>query len=173
MKRGLLIGYNILSYDKHVLATEFELANVPPPSGVPILDVMVWARHMVPVESVENHKLENVARQLGVVVDGQAHRAGADCEMTWGILERIADMLPPDLDEMLKVQDFLEGFGSFVQYLEKGPIVNCKTARQKFEYRGRPLQEVYQADPGFVEWFLRLMPSENVEALTPYLRGKL
>jgi len=45
------------------------------------------------------HKLENVIDRLGIWVDGNAHSAGTDCEMTLTVLQAFMDHLPDDADE--------------------------------------------------------------------------
>jgi len=45
------------------------------------------------------HKLENVVKRLGACIEGPAHSAAADCEMTLTVLQAYMKHLPDDADE--------------------------------------------------------------------------
>lgn len=151
--RPIVVGYNLITYDVEVLRREFRRLNQVMPERR-YIDVMIFARHLVPAEAVESHKLALVAHHLGIKVEGHAHRADADCAMTAGILDWMLEQghLPDDLDRLHELQHYLAGFGSFFQAAPGKPIaLNCNSSqRPGIVYKGRPLTEVYREDPGFI-----------------------
>jgi len=101
---GLIVGYNVLDYDWPLLRAEAERAggHLDPAEDLPIIDPLVFARRLL--FRLRSRRLDDVARHLGVTVDGRAHRALADCHMAEGVLRALAPMLPTDFIELREVQ---------------------------------------------------------------------
>jgi len=163
-RRGLVIGYNILSYDGPVLDREIATCglfdeNALPVTfpDVPIIDVLILARNMLVDAGLENYKLGTVANHFGIEADG-AHRAGADCLMTWRILERLMPDLPDDLDELLAAQELWREFGNFWAIRLDGSLgLNCLSKKNPGLKRGMSPEQVINLDDGFYGWTYKMV----------------
>lgn len=162
--RGVVVGHNILNYDRSVLEREFSLCAVAFPD-VLVIDTMVWARHLF--DGTEDFRLETLAGALGVL--GESHRAGEDCLMTWHILKHLMPEMPDDRAELVRVQDYLRGFGAFWSPRKDAPpVLNC---RSKTIPRGTSITEAARMDSGFVRWTLTRMEGEALKHCNSFLKG--
>ena len=99
LRDRVLVAYNA-DFDRSFLAHEMQRAGLSLPD-IPILDPLVWARHLMPKE--RSHRLVRVADKLGVDLS-QAHRAEHDAEATGKVLLRFADKVPAELGTLLDEQ---------------------------------------------------------------------
>jgi len=99
LRDRVMVAYNA-EFDRGFLAHEMQRAGLTLPE-LPILDPLVWARHLMPTE--RSHRLVRVANKLGVDLS-QAHRAEHDAEATGKVLLRLADKVPLDLGTLLDEQ---------------------------------------------------------------------
>lgn len=108
-RADVLVGYN-WPFDARFFAAELGEAWTSAIAGKPIIDPLVVVRF----DSIGRywkgsgrHKLSAVATRLGVPINGRAHGALVDCEMTLGILELLSRHLPDDAGEvsaMLRIE---------------------------------------------------------------------
>lgn len=104
MMRGrLIVAYNA-EFDRRFLLHEFALAGVDMPPELNWIDPLVLARQLH--KGRGKMKLGLVAGRLGVPLQ-EAHRAVADAECAGLVLRALAEEanLPPDLDELLDLQE--------------------------------------------------------------------
>lgn len=95
----VVVGYNILGYDLPLIQAELRRVGLElPPCHV--VDVLVFARSLMPGG---RHRLEEAVRHFGVTMD-TAHRASADAEATVRLLRAMGGDLPPQLDDLLRLQ---------------------------------------------------------------------
>ena len=99
LRDRVLVAYNA-PFDWGFLAAEMARVGLTLPE-LPILDPLVWARHLMPKE--RSHRLGRVADKLGVDLS-QAHRAEHDAEATGKVLLRFADKVPVELGTLLDQQ---------------------------------------------------------------------
>jgi DNA polymerase III epsilon subunit-like protein len=150
----ILAGWNILLYDWPLLQAEacrcqYELW---PPDM--ILDPLYYARRNWP--QLRNRRLATVAEHLGVPNPG-AHRAVADCQMVFGILQAILPYLDEDMRKVHDLQQqwmvaHLEDFSRYGHWLARGGesgelLVACGKSSGK---------SVTEVDAGFCQWVLGL-----------------
>lgn len=99
MTDRVIVGYNILGFDLPLLENELRRVGLPMPRCWPV-DVLVFARELV---KSGRHNLGEMARQYGIVMD-TAHRATADAEACVRLLLAMAPDLPPELDDLVRLQ---------------------------------------------------------------------
>jgi DNA polymerase III subunit epsilon len=99
LRDRLLVAYNA-PFDWGFLEAEMTRAGLTMPE-LPVLDPLVWARHLMPKE--RSHRLGLVAEKLGIDLS-QAHRAEHDAEATGKVLLRFADKVPVELGTLLAEQ---------------------------------------------------------------------
>jgi len=99
LRDRLLVAYNA-PFDWGFLEAEMNRAGLTMPE-LPVLDPLVWARHLMPKE--RSHRLGLVAEKLGIDLS-QAHRAEHDAEATGKVLLRFADKVPVELGTLLAEQ---------------------------------------------------------------------
>jgi len=99
IRGGVIVGYNLLSFDLPILAEELGRLNLEMPEIRPI-DALVFARELV---KKGRHRLTDMVRHYGLTMD-TAHRATADADATVRLLLAMAPDLPPELDDLLVLQ---------------------------------------------------------------------
>lgn len=99
MEGRVIVGYNLLGYDLPLLQAELRRVGLELPT-CHIVDVLIFARALMPGG---RHRLEEAVRHFGVTMD-TAHRASADAEATVRLLLAMAKDLPPDLDDLVRLQ---------------------------------------------------------------------
>ncbi len=102
LRDKVTVAYNGLSYDAPLLAAEFARCGMTSPEQ-PILDPMMWVYKKLPSKSGWPFSQLRVCEKLGID-QPDAHRAVADCEGLAQITFRLAEEVPPTLDELLAVQ---------------------------------------------------------------------
>jgi DNA polymerase-3 subunit epsilon len=107
MQDAVLVAHNA-PFDLGFLASELEIARLPPPEG-PVVDTLALSRRAY---SFASNSLPAVARALDVDT-GPAHRAMGDVWTTWHVLERILW----DLDRRWQVTTL----GGLLQF-QGGPV---------------------------------------------------
>ncbi len=144
-----LAGYNSNKFDIPLLAEEFLRADV---------DFDMSKRKFIDVQVIF-HKMEQ--RTLGAAYKfycqkdlDQAHSAQADTRATYEILKAQLDRY----EELENDVDFLSGFSSQKRNVDfAGRIVLNEYDVEVFnfgKYKGEPVEEVLQKDPGYFGWIL-------------------
>ena len=100
LQAAVIVGYN-LSFDKGFLSVELERAGLTWPEASE-LDPLIFARQLH--KGRGGNKLGQVAERLGISLEN-AHRAVDDAEATGHVLFALAEQLPPQLEELLIVQE--------------------------------------------------------------------
>jgi DNA polymerase III epsilon subunit-like protein len=168
----LLVGYNLLRFDRPLLAAELRRVGVDP---APLLQSQAIDPFVLAAEVLEQAgslKLEAVAATFGTACPG-AHGAIPDCRMARDVLLALAPQLPAGLDELLAFQaeaaaaqaEDRERFGHWLRRSRKEPgryRVACG------KWRGSFLHEI---DPGWIRWALSLpdLPARARETLAAEL----
>lgn len=129
----IIAGYNLMAYDWPVLTAEFKRIDQKKPRIGALLDVLVMVRRL---RAFRFRALGEVFASLcpGKNV-GSAHRAAADCRMSWEILQILLPELPDDLDVMILEQakwrfDRESDFKKYGYWLQTDPktgalVMNC------------------------------------------------
>jgi DNA polymerase-3 subunit epsilon len=149
----LLVGQNILAYDRPIVQTELGRIWLDPSAlDVPAADTLVGLRRLHP--ELRSRQLSDVAKAWGIPGSSEAHRTAADVYMAEEILVRLRDRLPDDLDELLTFQaqwaahqaaDF-ERYSYWLRTDDSGELfMACG------KHCGLPLRAV---DPGYLEFML-------------------
>ena len=99
MTDRVVVGYNLLGFDLPILEAELGRVGLKIPRCWPV-DVLIFARELV---KSGRHNLGEMARHFNVTMT-TAHRASADAEACVQILHAMAPLLPPTLDDLLKLQ---------------------------------------------------------------------
>jgi DNA polymerase-3 subunit epsilon len=97
----VLVGYN-WPFDAAFLHAALGSAWQQAIEGKPVLDALVVVRQDAVGrfwKGPGRHKLDAVARQLGIAWEGDAHRASSDCVMTCRVLWHLREHLPDDPQE--------------------------------------------------------------------------
>ncbi|MFA5276420.1 MAG: exonuclease domain-containing protein [Candidatus Omnitrophota bacterium] len=84
-----LCSYNA-GFDLKFLNNELKLINMEPLKGVQVVDILKMARRLLPGQ--ERYALWFIARQLGINIQ-QEHRAFSDVELTFGVFNRLKELL--------------------------------------------------------------------------------
>lgn len=88
-----VIVYN-LAFDRRVMAHTAALYGLPPIEMQAECAMLLYAEYADEWDDYRGsyrwHKLINAARREGVVIEGQAHRALADVQMTLGVIKAMA-----------------------------------------------------------------------------------
>jgi DNA polymerase III subunit epsilon len=100
LQDAVIVGYN-LSFDKGFLSMELERSGLNWPEASE-LDPLIFARQLH--KGRGGNKLGQVAERLGISLEN-AHRAVDDAEATGHVLFALAEQLPPQLEELLIVQE--------------------------------------------------------------------
>lgn len=163
-----LAGYNSNKFDVPLLVEEFMRAGV---------DVDLSKRKLVDVQNIY-HKLERrtliAAYKYYCGKDLEnAHSALADTQATYEVLQAQLDKYPNDLqNDMQFLADYsrmsnnIDFAGRFV-YDENGvELVNFG------KYKGKPLKEVLQKDPGYYGWIMQSDFTMNTKQVLTKLRFK-
>ena len=163
-----LAGYNSNKFDVPLLVEEFMRAGV---------DVDLSKRKLVDVQNIY-HKLERrtliAAYKYYCGKDLQnAHSALADTQATYEVLQAQLDKYPNELqNDMQFLADYsrmsnnIDFAGRFV-YDENGvELVNFG------KYKGKPLKEVLQKDPGYYGWIMQSDFTMNTKQVLTKLRFK-
>lgn len=95
----VVVGYNLLSFDLPLLENELARVGLKMPQCWPV-DVLIFARELV---KTGRHNLGEMARHFDVPME-TAHRAIADAEACVRILLAMAQRLPQDLEELVRLQ---------------------------------------------------------------------
>ena len=163
-----LAGYNSNKFDVPLLVEEFMRAGV---------DVDLSKRKLVDVQNIY-HKLERrtliAAYKYYCGKDLEnAHSALADTQATYEVLQAQLDKYPNELqNDMQFLADYsrmsnnIDFAGRFV-YDENGvELVNFG------KYKGKPLKEVLQKDPGYYGWIMQSDFTMNTKQVLTKLRFK-
>jgi DNA polymerase-3 subunit epsilon len=163
-----LAGYNSNKFDVPLLVEEFMRAGV---------DIDLSKRKLVDVQNIY-HKLERrtliAAYKYYCGKDLEnAHSALADTQATYEVLQAQLDKYPNDLqNDMQFLADYsrmsnnIDFAGRFV-YDENGvELVNFG------KYKGKPLKEVLQKDPGYYGWIMQSDFTMNTKQVLTKLRFK-
>ena len=163
-----LAGYNSNKFDVPLLVEEFMRAGV---------DVDLSKRKLVDVQNIY-HKLERrtliAAYKYYCGKDLEnAHSALADTQATYEVLQAQLDKYPNDLQNDMqfladysKMSNNIDFAGRFV-YDENGiELVNFG------KYKGKPLKEVLQKDPGYYGWIMQSDFTMNTKQVLTKLRFK-
>ena len=143
-------GFNSNRFDVPLLAEEFLRADV---------DLDMTRRKFIDVQVIF-HKMEQrtlVAAMkfyCGKELEG-AHSADADTRATYEVLKAQLDRYP----ELQNDVDFLSEFSSHTNNVDfAGRIVYNEQGVEVFnfgKYKGIPVREVFQRDPGYYSWMLQ------------------
>ena len=145
-----LAGYNSNHFDLPLLAEELMRAGV---------DVDLKAKRMVDVFTIfqrqEPRSLVAAYKfYCGKDLEG-AHSADADTRATYEVLKAQLDRYP----ELLNDVDYLAEFSSHTNNVDfAGRIVYNEQGVEVFnfgKYKGIPVHEVFQRDPGYYSWILQ------------------
>jgi len=163
-----LAGYNSNKFDVPLLVEEFMRAGV---------DIDLSKRKLVDVQNIY-HKLERrtliAAYKYYCGKDLEnAHSALADTQATYEVLQAQLDKYPNELqNDMQFLADYsrmsnnIDFAGRFV-YDENGvELVNFG------KYKGKPLKEVLQKDPGYYGWIMQSDFTMNTKQVLTKLRFK-
>lgn len=99
MAGKIVVGYNILGFDLPMLEAELRRNGLAMPEFAAV-DALVFARGLV---KSGRHTLSDMVRHFGITME-TAHRATADAEATVKLLLAMAPQLPPDLDDLIRLQ---------------------------------------------------------------------
>ena len=145
-----IAGFNSNRFDVPLLAEEFLRADV---------DLDMTRRKFIDVQVIF-HKMEQrtlVAAMkfyCGKELEG-AHSADADTRATYEVLKAQLDRYP----ELQNDVDFLSEFSSHTSNVDfAGRIVYNEKGVEVFnfgKYKGIPVREVFQRDPGYYSWILQ------------------
>ena len=163
-----LAGYNSNKFDVPLLVEEFMRAGV---------DIDLSKRKLVDVQNIY-HKLERrtliaaYTYYCGKDLEN-AHSALADTQATYEVLQAQLDKYPNELqNDMQFLADYsrmsnnIDFAGRFV-YDENGvELVNFG------KYKGKPLKEVLQKDPGYYGWIMQSDFTMNTKQVLTKLRFK-
>ena len=165
-RRKIVIGYNIMDYDGPVIDREMCICGLiedglhvrfPDSPMAEVIDVLILCRHLLIDAGLPDYRLGTVAEYFGISAEG-SHRAGADCMMTWQILQAIKDHLPDDLDALLDQQALWQEFGSFWALRLDGSLaLNCTSKKNPALKRGMTPEEVINLDNGFYGWTYKMV----------------
>ncbi len=154
-------GFNVIRFDLPLLTEEFKRAGVSwSPSEEAVLDAQVIFHKKEP------RTLEAAVRYYCNREHEGAHSALADVEATIEVLEgqlsRYED-LPAEVPRLglycdQKNPDYVDRFGKFVW-------CNGEACLNFGPHRGKPLREVLEKDPNFLEWILRKDFSAEVKTI--------
>ena len=163
-----LAGFNSNKFDIPMLVEEFMRAGV---------DVDLSKRKLVDVQNIY-HKLERrtliAAYKYYCGKDLEnAHSALADTQATYEVLQAQLDKYPNELQndmqflaDFSKVSNNIDFAGRFV-YAEDGTeLVNFG------KYKGKPVKEVLQKDPGYYGWIMQGDFTMNTKQVLTKLRFK-
>ncbi len=89
IKGSCLCSYNA-PFDMEFLENELKLANVSPPAGLVVVDILSMARKLLP--GLPRYALWSVAQKLGAACE-QRHRAFADVEMSLDVFRKLGDIM--------------------------------------------------------------------------------
>ena len=145
-----IAGFNSNRFDVPLLAEEFLRADV---------DLDMTRRKFIDVQVIF-HKMEQrtlVAAMkfyCGKELEG-AHSADADTRATYEVLKAQLDRYP----ELQNDVDFLSEFSSHTSNVDfAGRIVYNEQGVEVFnfgKYKGIPVREVFQRDPGYYSWMMQ------------------
>ena len=163
-----LAGYNSNKFDVPLLVEEFMRAGV---------EVDLSKRKLVDVQNIY-HKLERrtliAAYKYYCNKDLEnAHSALADTQATYEVLQAQLDKYPDDLQNDIqflsdysKMGNNIDFAGRFV-YDDNGvEVVNFG------KYKGKPIKEVLQKDPGYYGWIMQSDFTMNTKQVLTKLRFK-
>lgn len=136
----LLVAYNA-SFDRTFLIAEFSRAGAQLPRGARWLDPLVFAKELQKGQG--NHKLGTVAKRLGVPLE-EAHRAAADAECAGWVLQKLAEQLPADFDELVDLHEKWEGEQEFERSQWKARARGRQTGQ--VQTQGDGLMQAQQSD---------------------------
>lgn len=138
MDGAVLVAHNA-PFDLGFLAKELGMANLPPPEG-PVVDTLVLCRRAF---SFASNSLSAVSRSLGVPVE-PTHRAMADVETTWYVLEEILRRLDQRWG-VTTLSDLLEFQGEPIAYPTPQALPMPPTIAEALESRGLVLMRYVDA----------------------------
>jgi len=137
---AVMVGHNT-AFDLSFLTSELYIAGRALP-GLLALDTLRLARHYYPSGS---YSLGTLAAAMNVHVQGRAHRAMADVELTHGLLLRIVHDLWPR--GVRTVQDYMRVQGGQLEFGAVEPDRLPEPIRQALA-EGRMLWIAYRAEDG-------------------------
>ena len=163
-----LAGFNSNKFDIPMLVEEFMRAGV---------DVDLSKRKLVDVQNIY-HKLERrtliAAYKYYCGKDLEnAHSALADTQATYEVLQAQLDKYPDELQNDIqfladysKVSNNIDFAGRFVYDEDGTELVNFG------KYKGKPVKEVLQKDPGYYGWVMQSDFTMNTKQVLTKLRFK-
>ena len=148
LSRCDLCGYNLVRFDLRLLRAEFQRVGI---------DFVLEGRAIIdPMMIFHKYEPRNLEAAVKFYLNREyvnAHSAEADVRVTAEILDamlsRYADLprTPQDMQVLLKPETAVDVEGKF-------RLVGDQIQFSFGQYRGRPLDWVCQADPGFIKWML-------------------
>lgn len=106
---GLCMDYRLCGaynapFDKTILQGEFSRCGIDFEKEF-WFDPLIVARHFVTMRGRGVHKLETMARRLGIDLGEDAHTAAADTIATGKVMHHYADQLPDDFEAYKELQE--------------------------------------------------------------------